>query len=687
MATTETNDDGFHALPGDVAPPKNDTGAAKAHAKAPHQVTLREEEAEVVRPTVERAILLSGQQDRGVLGSALASVVGTAMRRSITDILKRAVIRINSFLVLTFSADGIRWRFEAFRTGKPFQQVVSENNLTCPVTQVFLIHRRTGLMIGQVQQEAIQSQDGDMVSSMLTAIQDFVHDSFHTETAGQLEVIRIGDVTVLLEQGPLAILAGIITQGFAPQNLRQTFRRALEQIHDDYHEALVRFKGDSDRFQDIDPVLEACLKTRLMKGEDRISPLTLVVLAVPLIMLAVWGFFEVRQSLRWREYLTGLTERPGIVVVETGRQWPYRYVRGLRDPLAADPVGLLVEAGIVPEDVVGEWSPYQALDTELVLKRVRQMLNPPETVTLELRDGTLSIEGTAPWYWVDDVPTQLEHVPGISRIRADGVKRTDIDQQLSWNLYLRKLAETPGILVLEKGRRDDSFYIAGMRDPLAPDPLELLAEAGLGTTQVRSKWVTFQALHPSLTLARARKILAPPQTVSMSLDVDVLKVEGEASHAWITQARLLASGLAGVARFDTENLKDTDYEDYKVIVPELEEQVFYFLVNRRDLWPGQEKRFRTFVDNVARFARVERRLGGGYHIEIRGHTTASDDEDVDLSASEAIADRFYSRLQNQRIDMELFVKRGMGGQPAPAAAKADVQKREAHVSFKVISDD
>jgi hypothetical protein len=686
MARTEDSDETFPPLPGDVMRREVAEPAAEP-AASPRTVTLREEEAEVVRPTVERAILLSGQQDRAVLGSALASVVGTALRRSITGVLKRFVLRINSFFVLTFSAEGIRWRFEAFRTGKPFQQVVREHSLTCPVTQVFLIHRRTGLMIGQVKQKDIRTQDGDMVSSMLTAIQDFVHDSFRTEAAGQLEVIRIGDVTVLLEQGPLAILAGIITQGFAPQNLRQTFRRALEQIHEDYHEALVKFRGDTDLFQDVDPVLDACLKTRLVKGEDKISPLTLVVLAVPLVMLMAWGFFEMRQGVRWRHYLTGLTEQPGVLVVETGRRGTFRYVRGLRDPLAADPVALLADAGIVPEDVVSEWRPYQALDPELVLERARRMLNPPDTVTLELRGGTLFVEGSAPWHWVDDAPIRVAHVLGISEVRTDGVKRTDVEQQRSWELYLRKLAETPGILVLEKGRWNGAFYIAGMHDPMAPDPVAMLAEAGLGTTQVRSKWESFQALHPTLTLQRAKKVLAPPRSVSMSLDKDVLKVEGTASHAWITKARLLASGLAGISRLHTEELTDVDYEAYTEIVPLLEGEVFYFLVNRRDLWPGQEKRFRTFVENVARFARVARRLGGGYHIEIRGHTRASDDDEIDMSASEAIAEQFYSRLQNQRVAMELFVKRGMGGNIAPAAAKADAQKREAHVSFHVRSDD
>ena len=206
---------------------------------------------------------------------------------------------MNRFFVLNISGDGIRWRLEAFRTGKPFKQVVQEHSLICPVSQVFLIHRRSGLLIEQVQQESHHMHDGDMVSGMLTAIQDFVHDSFRARDAGRLEVIRIGDVTVLLEQGPLVILAGIITQGFAPQNLRQTFRCAVEQISDDCHEALVKFRGDTDGFDGVIPVLESCLKTRLVVGEDRFSPLTGLALLVPIILLGVFGYFGWQQHLHW----------------------------------------------------------------------------------------------------------------------------------------------------------------------------------------------------------------------------------------------------------------------------------------------------------------------------------------------------------------------------------------------------
>ncbi len=82
---------------------------------SPRRFVLREEEAEVVRPTVERAILLSSQHDHKVLAKALSSVVASALRRSVTGVLKNNIVRINRFFVLNISGEGIRWRLEAFR--------------------------------------------------------------------------------------------------------------------------------------------------------------------------------------------------------------------------------------------------------------------------------------------------------------------------------------------------------------------------------------------------------------------------------------------------------------------------------------------------------------------------------------------------------------------------------------------
>jgi hypothetical protein len=45
-------------------------------------------------------------------------------------------------------------------------------------------------------------QDADMVSSILTASRDFVQDSFGGQSTEVLDNFQVGELTVIVEQGP-----------------------------------------------------------------------------------------------------------------------------------------------------------------------------------------------------------------------------------------------------------------------------------------------------------------------------------------------------------------------------------------------------------------------------------------------------------------------------------------------------
>jgi OOP family OmpA-OmpF porin len=255
--------------------------------------------------------------------------------------------------------------------------------------------------------------------------------------------------------------------------------------------------------------------------------------------------------------------------------------------------------------------------------------------------------------------------------------------QAAWERYVKQLDQTPGIAVLDAEWRDGRFHIAGLRDPLAPDPDVLLAEAGLAEAPVTRRWTAYQALHPQLVLARAGRVLAPPASVSMALQDGVLKLSGRAPNAWIREASLMARGLAGIERADLSTLEDSDLAALKALVPTLEEPVFFFLADRQNMWPGQERKFNAFLEAVRRFEQLSRRIGMSYVIEIRGHAPASGDTEVARQASLAIAERFYARLQQGNVNMERFTRHGAGGDAAPAVGETDARRREAHVSFLV----
>ena len=100
------------------------------------------------------------------------------IRKAIAETMAALVRSINSAVEHSLSPRGIKWRIESWRTGVPYAQVVIKHALIYRVEQAFLIHAETGLLLAHATAPGLQVPDADLISGMLTAIQDFVSDSF-----------------------------------------------------------------------------------------------------------------------------------------------------------------------------------------------------------------------------------------------------------------------------------------------------------------------------------------------------------------------------------------------------------------------------------------------------------------------------------------------------------------------------
>lgn len=381
-----------------------------------------DELTDALAPTVAAALQQSVRKNPKPLADAIFPIMGPAIRKAIAAALSGMVQSLNQSMTYSLSIKGLKWRLEALRTGKSFAEVVLLKTLRFRVEQVFLIHRETGLLLHQASTPGIKVQDADMVSAMLTAIQDFVHDSFATPKGDELETLQVGELTVWIERGPLAVLAAVI-RGNAPQDLRVVLQETLERIHLQFGQSLNEFQGDASAFDDTAPLLEDCLEADYDSGQDattrrRITPLSVIV-SLLVIGLLVWGFFWLRDKRRWDGYVERLRNEPGIVVSENGRRDGRRFLSGLRDPLARDPNSLMQEFKLNPNDVVSHWEPFQSLTPEFALLRARSLLNPPATVKLSVKDGTLEAEGFATHEWVTETRRVARFLPGLAGIHDE----------------------------------------------------------------------------------------------------------------------------------------------------------------------------------------------------------------------------------------------------------------------------
>ncbi len=384
-----------------------------------------DELTDAMAPTVAAALDRSIRKDPQPLADALFPVMGPAIRKSIAAALSGMIESFNQSLAYSLSIRGLRWRFEALRTGRSFAEVVMMHTLLYRVEQVFLIHKETGLLLNQVSAGGAAVQDADMVSGMLTAIQDFVHDSFSARREDQLETLQVGELTVWIEQGPLAVLAGVI-RGNAPSELRTVFRETLERIHLQYGAAMKEFAGDAAPFASAAEMLEECLQSRYHEAQQparagRIFTPFRIAAGLLLLLVLVWGFFWLRNQRRWDNYVARLRSEPGIVVTDAEkRSWKY-HVGGLRDPLAADPQAMLLESGLDPGGVVDHWEPFTALSPEMVLARTKKLLAPPATVNMKVAENTLVVDGFASHQWVLQVRQAVRWLPGLGQLREDNL--------------------------------------------------------------------------------------------------------------------------------------------------------------------------------------------------------------------------------------------------------------------------
>lgn len=374
--------------------------------------------AKATLPLVEANIRQSVQQNPEVLAEALFPAIGPTIRKAIAKALSQMIQSLNQTLENSFSPKGLKWRFEAWQTGKTFAEVVLLNSLIYRVEEVFLIHRETGGLLQHASVQKNVSEDADMVSAMLTAIQDFAHDSFKDSENATLDSLQLNELAVWIERSPDAILAGVI-RGNPPLTLREIFKEAIEAIQFVQQDDFDNFSGDTKPFEKSRPMMDNCLQFQLNneKKEKKLFTPFNVLAATALISILFIGFFYTIDYWRWSSYLNRLKSEPGVVVTEESRGWFTNSINGLRDPLAINPDEILNEYNLKKTNIDSNWKPYQDLSEPMILARAYKILQPPEGVTFTFADEILTANGKITDAWYNEARRLSVALAGVSNFR------------------------------------------------------------------------------------------------------------------------------------------------------------------------------------------------------------------------------------------------------------------------------
>jgi OOP family OmpA-OmpF porin len=343
------------------------------------------------------------------------------------------------------------------------------------VEQAFLIHADTGLLLSHASAPELKVPDADLISGMMTAIQDFVGDSFRPGEGATLRTFSVGDHTVQLEAGPLALLA-LVIRGQAPDAVLQKQQDVLETIHVQFASPLVDFNGDATPFESAHAWLEECLETVVDVGARRTGGLVLLRWALPVaVVVLALLLTATRSQARFDRAVAAIKNEPGLVVIDSRRRWRRWEISGLRDPVARAPSVVLAGAGLTPRLLDGHWEPYFSLDSAVVVARAQRALGLTSSAAISLVGDTLNVSGELPLDAVRLVSSDRPLI-GISQVvfnsaqialppALDSIRNSIVDDRV---LFVAGSADVPADVtarIRDAARRfrtlDDSVSASG----------------------------------------------------------------------------------------------------------------------------------------------------------------------------------------------------------------------------------
>ncbi|WP_146745322.1 hypothetical protein [Dyella jiangningensis] len=353
---------------------------------------------------------------------AVFPVIGPAIRRALVEALRHMAHDLDQALADTLSLKVLRWRFEAWRTGVPYAQVVLRQRLHYRVEHLFLIQHQSGLLLDHLSAPGVPDIDADAVAGMLTAIAQFVHDSVRAEGAAQLGSASVGEYRLLVSDGPEARLAALV-RGVPPSALATRMDELSEELQARHGKRLAAPPDTAGGL--LEPNLLADLhQAQPVEGERAKPRLRWVMLA---LLAAALGVMSYRLWLGWQwsqqvhAVRADLMRWPGFVLLEasSSRRGELR-IDGLYDPAGGDP-GARWNPGTKPSGQAMhiDWSlrPYLSLEPALVARRAARVLAVDSTlINGPDAAGVLQLTGTVPfaeWY-------RLRHgsqmIPGVTRV-------------------------------------------------------------------------------------------------------------------------------------------------------------------------------------------------------------------------------------------------------------------------------
>jgi BON domain len=259
-------------------------------------IDSEDELAKVLSPIMAKAIKKQVSESKDDIIEALYPIMGDAIKRSVSESIKEIYTTINLKIEKALRRGVFSKQIKSKIAGVPTSDLILQQSFPFNISEIFLIHESSGLLITHVSSsESELSPDGDLISGMLTAIKDFVSESFKKNGGSQnLYEIQYGDSKIVLERGLYSYLAVVIS-GQEPFNFHNKLSELNSNILTNNQQLLREYEGESILNKNIEQLLIdfiASYKTFVKKKEaNKPTPmllyLLLTIIAFTLIIYSI----------------------------------------------------------------------------------------------------------------------------------------------------------------------------------------------------------------------------------------------------------------------------------------------------------------------------------------------------------------------------------------------------------------
>lgn len=248
-------------------------------AAAERRLTDPDYLVELFAPIIGRTLRKGIFESRSDVVAALSPIAGRMVMRAVSEAFNDLAQRIDSQMRVAFDVKSLQRRLRGRLLGLSDSELIIRGALPFSVSEVFFIHRETGLLLHHLslsestadendpsgESTGAGVNDSDVISGMLTAVRGFVQDAFGQNRSGDLDGLQYGANQILIEEGSYSYLA-VVTDGVVPSGFRTLMREQLFSLESQYIELLEVYTGDASAFSEAHMMLVSLAEHNASSG-------------------------------------------------------------------------------------------------------------------------------------------------------------------------------------------------------------------------------------------------------------------------------------------------------------------------------------------------------------------------------------------------------------------------------------